>query len=152
MFSAKQKFRHLSSRSKQGVPLGSGSTDSEDKINELDLYPHSLEKFPYKVTKNSNSISPSIKNQEVEENDHHQSEDRRVKFQPTVVVVLIPHVSDYKGAGLLRDLWYADYDICGFKTEAFYEYQELLLSNYRGSEDHSYNLCNESKYSCNNLA
>lgn len=53
----------------------------------------------------------------------------RVKFFPSVAVVLIPTVQEYKNAHLDRDLWYGESDFETFKTSARKEVMDCILSN-----------------------
>ena len=53
----------------------------------------------------------------------------KVKFFPSVAVVLIPTVQEYKNAHLDRDLWYGESDFETFKSSARKEVMDCILIN-----------------------
>lgn len=135
MYSARQRFRRLSSKSlisqdnspKVCPPITVPSFGFSHGNSVQPSYPISQEQFPYQRQSNlhaidSAHIEPSEHSTEQRKSDNF---DKKVSFQPTVKVVLIPHISEYESAGLIDHLWYGDEDINAFKCDAFQAYQQM---------------------------
>jgi hypothetical protein len=53
----------------------------------------------------------------------------KVKFYPSVAVVLIPTVQEYRNAHLEHDLWYGESDFETFKMSAKKELMDCISTN-----------------------
>lgn len=133
MYSARQRFRRLGAKSvvakEKPSSVDSSSVAAYGGPVGATSYPISQEKFPFQTSRASaldnqrldltlvTACSPTVNNHST----------KKVSFQSTVKVVLIPHLSEYESAGLRDNLWYGDDDITAFKCEAFQIYQQLQL-------------------------
>lgn len=135
MYSARQRFRRLSSKSlisqdnapQVCPPIKVLSFGSSQGNSVQPSYPISQEQFPYQRQPNLHTIDcaqfePTEHSMEQRKSDNF---DKKVSFQPTVKVVLIPHISEYESAGLIDQIWYGDEDINAFKCDAFQAYQQM---------------------------
>jgi hypothetical protein len=107
----------------------SSSTTTTTTTPTTTTYPFSQDKFPFQtprispVDNNRLDLSQVSSSGSLTDNDS----PKRVSFQSTVKVILIPHLSEYESAGLCGNLWYGDEDITAFKYEAFLTYQQMQI-------------------------
>lgn len=121
MFSARQRLRHFGTKSCENSNLDQSTHFSSFFYISSSIDPKQSEK----LTDSLDDLScTSIESLTKASATFTSNKDHRVSFKSTVKVILIPHVSEYKHAGLANDLWYDDEAINDFKIEALHEYRQ----------------------------